>query len=303
MADRVKITVVVDNSIDIFMPPVEVAEYPVPGKASSLWAEQGLSLWVDVSQTGESLKLLYDFGRSDRVLFHNAEILGLDFKELDYLVLSHGHIDHYGCLYEVLKRTGSKCKLVIHPEAIKRKRYVRLKDGSYAGPWKVHENLVKEFGSRILENSRPSDLGLGIHVSGEIRKENDFEKGMADAFWEREGKIVHDEIEDDQALLIDMGLPGTLVLTGCCHSGLVNTLACARRILPGKPIYAALGGLHLNQAGANQMNETIAYLSSSGIRYFAGFHCTGYYAQKTLMDRFGERWLASTVGAQFTFPS
>ncbi|MBW2341752.1 MAG: hypothetical protein JRF50_15650 [Deltaproteobacteria bacterium] len=79
MAEKVQITTLVDNYIDIFIPSTGVASYPVPGKASQLWAEQGLSLWIEVSDKGRTKRILYDFGRSDQVLLHNAELLGLDF--------------------------------------------------------------------------------------------------------------------------------------------------------------------------------------------------------------------------------
>jgi 7,8-dihydropterin-6-yl-methyl-4-(beta-D-ribofuranosyl)aminobenzene 5'-phosphate synthase len=301
VADRVEITVVVDNYIDIFIPSLAVARYPVPGKVSSLWAEQGLSLWVEASQKGKPLKVLYDFGRSDRVLFHNAEILGLDFGELDFLVLSHGHVDHYGCLYEILKRTGEKCKLVIHPEALKRKRFVRLKDGSHAGPWEMSPEILKEFGPRLHLTSEPSDLGFGVHVSGEIERGNDFEKGMAEAFWEKDGRLIHDEIEDDQSLFIELGKRGTIALAGCCHAGAVNTVTAAQNLLPGRSLYALIGGLHLNQADETQMEKTIAHLSQSPMEYFSPLHCTGYHAQRILMEKFRKIWVPSTVGAKITF--
>jgi len=184
MADRVEITVLVDNSIDIFLPSSDIALFPVPGKASKLWAEQGLSLWVEVSEGRKKTRILYDFGTSGQVLLHNVKILGIDLERLDFLVLSHGHADHYGGLARVLRKTDKK--LILHPEAPRRKRYVRVKDGSYAGPWKMKEDLLKEFRSRIITNAYSSDLGLGIHISGEIERKNDFEKGMPNAFMEVE---------------------------------------------------------------------------------------------------------------------
>lgn len=79
-----------------------------------------MSLWIEVSQGKETVKILYDFSRSDQVLFYNAKILGIDFKALNFLGLSHGHTDHYGCLYEILGKTRRECKLFVHPEALKR---------------------------------------------------------------------------------------------------------------------------------------------------------------------------------------
>ena len=85
MTKKVQVTTVVDNYIDIFIPSTEVATYPAPGRASQLWAEQGLSLWIEVFEEDQTKRILYDFGRSDQVFLRNAELLGLDFRKLDYL--------------------------------------------------------------------------------------------------------------------------------------------------------------------------------------------------------------------------
>jgi len=301
MAERIEITVLVDNYIDIFIPSTEVATYPVPGKASQLWAEQGLSLLIEVFDKGNTKRILYDFGRSDRVLPHNAELLGVDFSQLDYLVLSHGHIDHYGCLRQALKESANHCKLVVHPNAYGRKRFVRKPDGTYAGPWDVESTLFSQFGDRIEPRSGPSDLGLGIHVSGEIEKKTGFERGMPNAFVETDGKLIHDKIPDDQSIFIKLEEKGIVVLTGCCHAGVVNTLTYAQKLFPGQKIYALVGGLHLNNADETQMEGTINALSQLQISYISVLHCTGYFAQRILMDKFRDRWVPSTVGAKIFF--
>lgn len=301
MAERIDITVLVDNYIDIFIPSTEVATYPVPGRASQLWAEQGLSLWIEVYDKGTTKKILYDFGRSNQVLPHNAEILELDFGQLDFLVLSHGHIDHYGSLFHVLERSGEPCKLILHPSAYGRKRYIRRPNGTYFGPWEMDSRVFSQFESRIEPKSGSSNLGSGIHVSGEVPKKTHFEPGMPNAFVEVDGERVHDKILDDQSIFIELEGKGIVVLTGCCHAGVVNTLMRAQEMFPEQRIYALIGGLHLNNADETQMEETISYLSQRQLSHISALHCTGYYAQRLLMDKFKDRWIPNTVGARYTF--
>jgi 7,8-dihydropterin-6-yl-methyl-4-(beta-D-ribofuranosyl)aminobenzene 5'-phosphate synthase len=301
VADRIEMTVLVDNYIDIFIPSAGVADYPVPGKASQLWAEQGFSLWIEVSENGRSRKILYDFGRSDTVLLHNAALLEKDFGELDHLVLSHGHVDHYGCLLPVLENTKEQCTLTAHPKAYGRKRFLKKGDKTYAGPWDIEGDTVDRFVSRIEPTIGSSDLGMGIHVTGVIERNTDFEPGMPNAFVEVDGELRHDDIPDDQSILIELKGRGIVVLTGCCHAGVVNTLSHAQKMFPGQQLYALVGGLHLNSAGDEQMTKTIEALSRFQLTFISPLHCTGYHAQRTLMDHFRDQWLPGTVGATFTF--
>ena len=238
MADRVEITVLVENYIDIFLPSTPVARYPVSGKESELWAEQGLSLWIEAFERGKSVRILYDFGLSEKVFSHNVKILGIYLGTTDFLVLSHGHVDHWGSLQRVLRRTPEQCRLLVHPEATRKTRYIRLPDGNYVGPWKMRRNVVQEFGSRIRADAHPSNLGMGVYTSGEIERRTPFELGMPNAFVKVKNEKVHDEIEDDQCLLIDLKGKGVIVITGCCHAGVVNTLLTCQKVFPGKRVHA-----------------------------------------------------------------
>ena len=304
MADRVDITVLVDNYVDIFLPSRGVVSYPMPGGTSRLLGEQGLSLYIEVRNGRALRRILLDFGRSDKVLFHNAKILGIDVFAVDYLVLSHGHADHYGAFSKLVKRVSEKTKLVIHPAARGLTHFVRHKNGGFVGPWGIAEALLEKLDSRVTVREGRTHLGCGAYVSGSIRRRTPFERGLEGAFLMRDGKEVRDDIVDDQSLSIDVGAPGIVVITGCCHAGLVNTLIQAREAFPERPIYAAIGGFHLNGADERQMKATIDCLLELDVKYVAGLHCTGYFAQKRLMDALGqERWIPGAVGAHIGLPA
>jgi 7,8-dihydropterin-6-yl-methyl-4-(beta-D-ribofuranosyl)aminobenzene 5'-phosphate synthase len=300
MADRLEITLLVDNYVDIFLPSAERVTYPSPGGGSRLWGEQGLSIWLKVGEAGKTLRILYDFGRTDRVLFHNAEQLGIDIGTADFMVLSHAHGDHYGGLNKALRKAQESCRLVVHPAACGIKRFIRFGE-STVGPWGIKKSLLKEFQSRVLLSDGLTALGHGVHVSGEIERQAPFEKGMPNAFLEKDGELVRDKIADDQALFVELGHKRLVVITGCAHAGVVNTILHAERLFPGYSIFAVLGGFHLNNADGEQMNETVKCLRRTDVKYIAGVHCTGYYAQKFLMDQFTDRWIPGAVGARITF--
>jgi 7,8-dihydropterin-6-yl-methyl-4-(beta-D-ribofuranosyl)aminobenzene 5'-phosphate synthase len=301
MADAVEITVVVENYIDIFLPATGVAAYPVPGDGSRLIGEQGLSLWVDVRSGGERKRILYDFGRSGRTFFHNLRLLGLDVTEADYLVLSHAHVDHFAALSRVLSRAGKGSTLVMHEAAVGKKKFIRLKDGSYIGPWEVKRTMLKSWNGKTILNAEAFPISRDIVLSGEIERRTDFEPGMAAACVKNGSEIIHDTIPEDQALYIDIKGKGLLIITGCCHAGLINTVRKALELFPGKGIYGIVGGFHLNSADERQMEETMKYLSRLAFSHIAPLHCTGYYASRRLMARFPSQWIAGTVGMTMRF--
>jgi 7,8-dihydropterin-6-yl-methyl-4-(beta-D-ribofuranosyl)aminobenzene 5'-phosphate synthase len=301
MADVVKITVVVDNYVDIFLSAHEVTHYPAPGKCSQLLAEQGFSCWIETFDGGVHTTTLYDFGRSDRVLAHNAELLGLRFGQLDRLVLSHGHVDHYGSLYPVMAASPPHCPLFTHPQALDQTRYVKLRDGGLAGPWQIDSRIFEEFPSRLQTNRQKAILGNGIVLSGQIGRRTDFEPGMPNALVDDGGSLVHDTLDDDQALFIELAGKGLIIVTGCCHAGIVNTIEHAWTLFPDIHVHAVIGGLHLNSADDEQMDKTIEYLSGVHPDYIAACHCTGYHAARRLMRHFERSWIPITVGATMTF--
>jgi len=300
MAERIDITLLVDNYVDIFLPSTDHVTYPTPGSGSRLRGEQGLSLWVEAWDRRKVVRILYDFGRSDKVLLHNAQQLNINIGRADFMVLSHAHGDHYGGLAKAVRSAKKSCRLVVHPAACDIKRFIKFGE-SVVGPWGIEKRLLREFKSRILLSGGLTALRHGVYVSGEIKRQTPFEKGMPNAFLKKDGEMVRDKITDDQALLIELIGKRLVVITGCAHAGVVNTLLQAEQLFPEHSLLAVLGGFHLNNADENQMNKTLEHLRRAGVKYIAGFHCTGYYAQKLLMDHFRDQWIPGAVGAHITF--
>lgn len=300
-AASMRITVVVDNAVDIFLPSGGPFAYPQPGPASSLLAEQGLSLWIETTSTeGETARVLYDFGRGQSVLLHNLGLLELDPASADYLVLSHGHIDHYGCLMRLLERGDITAPLLAHQKAFG-VRGVRRPDGKMAGPWQLEREPVGQALSQpILEADQPRQLGPGLWTSGSIEQNSPYDRPFLAAMRQEDGQWVSDDFSDEQAIFVRLEGRGVVVITGCCHAGAFNTLDAARAMFPDEPLLALVGGLHLNFLPAEELKGTVSRLQDKNLEWLLPLHCTGKLAKHMLRDAYGERCAFNTVGMSFT---
>ena len=296
-AASLSFTVVVDNNVDIFLPSHGPLRYPQAGPQSMLLGAQGFSLWLEVNdQEGRTTRLLYDFGRGGPALTNNLGLLGIDPGQADYLVLSHGHVDHYGGLAEVAAKYAPKAPLVTHPRTFG-ERGVRKAGGGVAGPWVLNqEETTARLGRAPLLVEEPTRLGPGLWITGGIPRQSTRDVPWPGGLRREDGQWRPDPLEDDQALVINLAGRGLVVITGCCHAGVFNTIAAARAIYPGVPLYALVGGLHLNFLDTRQIEGVVAGLLGENPGLVLPMHCTGALAQQVLRQRLGGRCPFTTVG-------
>ncbi|MFC1917163.1 MBL fold metallo-hydrolase [Chloroflexota bacterium] len=257
--------------------------------------EWGLSMLVEFN----GLKILFDTGAGHAAV-HNAQILGVDLAAVDLIVLSHGHHDHTGGLREVLRRTGPK-PVIAHPDIWQRK-YNRHKGEKerYIGIPFVREELESR-GASFQLSREPMQIADGIMTTGEIPQVTEYEKIDEYLVVKDNGKASPDTFPDDLALIIDADF-GRVVILGCAHRGMVNTLYHARQLCGDQPVYAVIGGTHLIHAGAERLALTQAALREIGVRYLGVSHCTGFTASMHLAQEFGETFFLNNSGNRFSLP-
>ena len=258
-------------------------------------AEHGLSFWIETS----SCRVLFDTGQTPDVLFHNAEFLGIDPAEADVVVLSHGHYDHTGGLEEVLGR-ARRPRLMLHPDALIQ-RYTRRPDGTTPeiGIRGGLTEAVLRRRAEIVWTEQPTEIADGLMVTGNVPRATGYEDTGGD-FYLDEACERPDPIADDQAVFFDTA-DGTVVLLGCAHAGVINTLEHIRRQTGGRPIYTVIGGMHLVHASSERLQRTVDALRSLGVRLLAPGHCTGAQPTARLCTEFPDRWQPCHVGARFQF--
>jgi 7,8-dihydropterin-6-yl-methyl-4-(beta-D-ribofuranosyl)aminobenzene 5'-phosphate synthase len=261
-----------------------------------LLAEWGLSILIEAS----GLRILMDTGLSFSALY-NAQLLGVDLSKIDRIVLSHGHTDHTGGLRRFIKLKG-EVEVIAHNDIWKPK-YTR-RDGEkkeqYIGIPYLREELENR-GARFTLTREPLHITENILVTGEIPMTTSYEEVEDNLLVMERGMLRPDPLADDLALVINTEY-GLVVILGCAHHGIVNTLCHAQRITGNEKVYAAIGGSHLFRASEDRIKQTVADLKKMGIQKLGVSHCTGYRASAQLVQEFKGIYFSNNAGTQLSLP-
>jgi len=258
-----------------------------------LKGEHGLSFLIEK----DGHKLLFDTGQTG-IFAENAAILGVNPADISTVVLSHGHYDHTGGL-PVLLDMVPDLTIHAHPDAFYPK-FVRHNTGDMPIGMPVTREELEHRGVTLRLDVSPSKPGPEIMTTGEIPMITDFEETEPLFFTERSGEKIPDTFTDDQALILDTA-KGIVVVFGCAHRGVVNTLEHVVK-LTGKPkIHAIMGGLHLGNASGEKLEKIVQAFERFGIEQIGVCHCTGYQATITLGHIFGNRMFMTGTGRTVSF--
>lgn len=265
-----------------------LVENSVAQSGQALLAEHGLSFYIE---TGNR-KILFDTGQN-LAISNNARVLGIELNQIDTVVLSHGHYDHSGGLQSILER-NKDFTLYGHPDVFSPK--VKKTNGNYKYigiPLK--KNDIVDCGVSLQLSCEPVEIAPGVMTSGEIALENDFEDAEPMFFLKKDETAVPDTLADDQALILDTA-KGVVVLLGCSHRGVINTLNHVAQLKGNRKIHAILGGLHLGKASDGKLAKIIGHLREFDLAMIGVGHCTGPRAFLALANEFKDRVFFNTVG-------
>ncbi len=308
--EKVEVTCLVDNNVDVLLPNTEVAHRPVLTRSwyrQPLLAEHGFSAALTLNIDGVKRRLLLDSGLDPLAASHNADVLGFDLSNCESLISSHGHIDHAGGLINLRKRMNTvrqRIPLVLHEDAF-RNRLVKFQDGRTIDLPAPNRSLLTNAGYDIIEKHSPSLwIGDTVLITGEIPRTNSFEKGFPNHYSEvEEGKMEPDPlIKDDQAIIMKVKDKGLVIITGCGHAGIINTLNYAKELTGEDRIYSVIGGMHLSGGLFEPIiHTTVEELEKVKPKFVVPCHCSGLKAITEIARKMPSAFIQNSVGTNYIF--
>ncbi|MDX1314849.1 MAG: MBL fold metallo-hydrolase [Eudoraea sp.] len=284
---NVEITVIADNLV----------------LKSGLWGQWGLSYLIKLTDSeGEQRKVLFDTGNDTWPFLYNIEKLELSLEGLDAIILSHGHLDHTVATVEAIEMSGS-CNVYAHPHCFQ-KRYFETKKGKKRDIGVPNGQGIKEIkaaGGNLILTSDPVEVIPGLWTTGQVPRINDFEfvdskTDSGERIIMVEGERREDLILCDQSLWMDVDGTGCWTITGCAHSGPVNTLTQVKKLGGFQSIYAYIGGTHLVGKKDDYILKTADEMSKFGLDLVAPCHCTVFNAMSLMHKEFGDKFMVNYCG-------
>lgn len=298
--DALEIVAVVDNYFDGLQKDEACAHRVHLAKVNfdgiRLQAEHGLAYYIEATTGGKKHKILLDFSLSKSVYQHNLEKLGLNIRDAEALVLTHGHQDHYDGVWHALKQVRKKTPFYVGSEEVFATRFFNELDLGT-----LERAKLEKQGAKVILAGEPTVVAETAIASGVIPRVTDYEKPPPPMKMKVGGQIVQDTFSHELSLFFKVKGKGLVIITSCAHAGVVNTVLHAKKVTGESRVLAILGGMHLTASSDEVIAKTIGDLKAAKPMYVAPMHCTGNRAVAKLSAEMPGAYVPPSVGTRFVF--
>jgi len=303
--DKLSIWILADNYYDTNEPDSKIGKRYRSVSGKSMSAQHGLSYYIETVVNGQTNACMFDFGLDPVSVLNNIALLGLDIGKTKAFSLSHGHYDHYTGAISILKQNQSKLApgtpFYVGEEAFNRRYSLRPGATEPTDVGQLSREDIEALGVKVVETKTPTEIIPGAYVSGKIERVTSYEKGSASQQVKRGDKIESDIFPGEQAVIFNVKGKGLVVLSGCSHCGIVNTVKHAQKVSGTEKVHAIMGGFHLIVAKPDLIQSTVADIKAMKPDHIVGTHCTGFRALVALSREMPEAFSVNTSGTKYTF--
>ena len=294
----VTVEILVDIFFDVFEPSRPgIVERVTPGRLPKpLVAAHGLAYLITLNQQGRLTRILMDAANDPLPLFNNLEALGHTPEEIDAVVVSHGHPDHYGGLLGFLSKRLGSLPIYLHEDTYFPKLF--LTPRGRIGPWTLEPDRLTQAGGELQENRGPLMILDQVLLTGTVERTTDYEKGLPVFKRLQQDQEEPDPFSDEQALVAHVEGRGLVVIGGCSHPGIVNMVKYAQKLTGVQKVALIMGGFHLTAGGEDLIQNTIQGLKEINPELIIAGHCTGFRALTKLAAAFPDNFMVSCVGTK-----
>jgi 7,8-dihydropterin-6-yl-methyl-4-(beta-D-ribofuranosyl)aminobenzene 5'-phosphate synthase len=303
--DKLTIWVLTDNYHDANEPDTKITKRYRSVQGKSIQAQHGLSFYAETVISGKTSACMFDYGLDPAGVLNNIALLGLDIGKTNAFSLSHGHPDHYAGAISILKQNQARIArgtpFYVGEEAFARRYQLRSGATELTDLGQLVKEDIEALGLKVVEAKTPIEIVPGAYVTGNIERVTSYEKVPASYQIKRGEKIENDTFPGEQAVFFNVKGKGLVVLSGCAHCGIVNTVKQAQKCAGTDKVHAIMGGFHLINAKPDLIQSTVADIKAMKPDHIVGTHCTGFRGMMALNKEMPEAFTINTAGTKYTF--
>lgn len=275
----------------------------VPGK--SMHAEHGLSFYIETVVDGKTNACMFDYGLDAAGVMNNIGLLGIDIGKASAFCLSHGHYDHYSCATAIIKQQQSRISagtpFYVGEEAFAHRYSVRPGATEPADLGQLQRSDIEALGLKVVEVKASTQVIPGAFFTGNIERITPYEKVPPTLLIKRGDKPEPDDFRGEQGIFFNVKGKGLVVLSGCAHAGIVNTVRQAQKVSGTEQVHAIMGGFHLTNAKPELIQSTVGDIKAMKPDHIVPAHCTGFEAIVAFSKELPDAFTMNTTGTKYTF--